>query len=148
MTDHFSLRRFEQAQEQGDTYERAVAELRAGRKASHWMWFIFPQASGLGRSSMSRTYAISSLAEARAYLQHPVLGPRLIEATRILTELTGESARDILGATDAMKLRSSMTLFAHAAPDNPLFRQVLAQYFGGVADAATEGWPAQGLRAP
>jgi uncharacterized protein (DUF1810 family) len=138
MTDPFSLSRFERAQDEGRTYERAVTELRAGRKASHWMWFIFPQVAGLGQSSMSRTYAISSLAEARAYLEHPVLGPRLIEATRILTERAGLSAEDILGATDAMKLRSSMTLFAHAAPEHPLFRQVLAHYFGGVADAATE----------
>jgi uncharacterized protein (DUF1810 family) len=149
MTDRFSLRRFEQAQDEGGTYERAVAELRAGRKASHWMWFIFPQVSGLGQSSMSRTYSISSLAEARAYLQHPVLGLRLIEATRILAELAGGSAQDILGATDAMKLRSSMTLFAHAAPEDPLFRQVLAQYFGGVADAATESrLDSRRLRAP
>jgi uncharacterized protein (DUF1810 family) len=149
MTDRFSLRRFEQAQDEGGAYERAVAELRAGRKASHWMWFIFPQVSGLGQSTMSRTYAISSLAEARAYLEHPVLAPRLIEATRILTERAGGSAQEILGATDAMKLRSSMTLFAHAAPDNPLFRQVLAQYFGGAADAATESrLEAQRLKAP
>lgn len=102
------------------------------------MWFVFPQVSGLGQSSMSRAYGISSLAEARAYLAHPVLGSRLIECTRILCELTGRTAQDIFGATDAMKLRSSMTLFARAAPQNALFRQVLDGYFGGVADEATD----------
>lgn len=113
MNDPYRLRRFENAQNQG-TYEAAVTELRAGRKASHWMWFIFPQIAGLGHSSMSRTYAISSLSEAEAYLTHPVLGPRLIECARILTGLTGRTAEEIFGATDAMKLRSSMTLFARA----------------------------------
>jgi uncharacterized protein (DUF1810 family) len=138
MSDPYRLRRFEIAQDDGRTYEAAVAELRVGRKAGHWMWFIFPQISGLGHSSMSRTYAISSLPEAQAYLAHRVLGPRLIECARILTELTGRSAQDIFGSTDAMKLRSSMTLFARAAPDNGLFGQVLNDYFGGVEDEATE----------
>jgi uncharacterized protein (DUF1810 family) len=119
-------------------YDRVLGELRAGRKASHWMWFVFPQVSGLGHSSMSRTYAISSLREAEAYVHHPVLGGRLLECTRILTELKGRTAAEIFGPTDAMKLRSSMTLFARAAPANALFRGVLAQYFDGVADAATE----------
>jgi uncharacterized protein (DUF1810 family) len=138
MNDPFRLRRFEIAQEEGRTYAAAVCELRAGRKMSHWMWFVFPQISGLGRSSMSRTYAITSLAEAEAYLQHPVLGSRLIECTRILTEVTGRTAENIFGATDAMKLRSSMTLFARVAPDNAVFQQVLNDYFDGVGDAATE----------
>jgi uncharacterized protein (DUF1810 family) len=138
VNDPFRLARFEIAQDDGGTYAAAVSELRAGRKVSHWMWFIFPQIFGLGQSSMSRTYAITSPAEAKAYLEHPVVGSRLIECTRILTELTGRSAQDILGATDAMKLRSSMTLFAHVASDTALFRQVLNEYFDGVADEETE----------
>jgi uncharacterized protein (DUF1810 family) len=138
MNDPHRLQRFVIAQDRGETYAAAVGELRAGRKTSHWMWFVFPQVAGLGQSSMSRTYAISSLAEAQAYLSDPVLGVRLTECCRILTQLTGRSADDIFGAIDAVKLRSSMTLFARAAPDNPLFAQVLDQYFGGVADEATE----------
>jgi uncharacterized protein (DUF1810 family) len=138
MNDPYRLRRFEIAQSEGGVYERTLTELRAGRKTSHWMWFVFPQISGLGQSSMSKTYAISSLAEAEAYLEDPVLGPRLIECTRTLTELSGVTAQEIFGATDAMKLRSSMTLFARADPTNPLFRRVLDDYFGGVADEATE----------
>jgi uncharacterized protein (DUF1810 family) len=138
MNDPFQLSRFEIAQAQSGTHERVLSELRAGRKASHWMWFVFPQIAGLGHSSMSRTYAISSLPEAEAYLRHPVLGSRLLECVRILTELRGRTAAEIFGATDAMKLRSSMTLFARAAPANALFAQVLAEYFDGVADAATE----------
>jgi len=138
VNDPFRLRRFEIAQDEGGTYAAAVSELRVGRKVSHWMWFVFPQISGLGQSSISTTYAITSLAEAEAYLQHHVLGPRLIECTRIFAEVTGRTAQDILGATDAMKLRSSMTLFAHAAPDPAPFQRVLNDYFGGVADASTE----------
>jgi uncharacterized protein (DUF1810 family) len=137
-SDRYGLRRFEDAQDEGDTYRTAVSELRAGRKASHWMWFVFPQIAGLGRSPTARRYAISSVDEAQAYLEHPVLGPRLREAARVLTELTGRTAEEIFGATDAMKLRSSMTLFARAAPEEPVFGQVLDQYFGGVADDATE----------
>ncbi len=136
--DPYLLRRFVIAQDAGTAYETAVSELRAGRKTSHWMWFVFPQISGLGRSSMSRSYGVASLAEARAYLAHPVLGPRLIECTRILAEVTGSTAQDVLGATDAMKLRSSMTLFARAAPENALFGRVLDEYFGGLADGATD----------
>ena len=101
-------------------------------KRNHWMWFVFPQIAGLGQSAMSRRYAISSLAEAQAYLAHAVLGPRLIECTRILSELHGPAAQDIFGGIDAVKLRSSMTLFAYADPDNPSFRRVLEGYFGGV----------------
>jgi uncharacterized protein (DUF1810 family) len=138
MSDRYRLQRFEIAQNEGKTYEAAVSELRAGRKASHWMWFIFPQMSGLGRRPMSQAYAISSLAEAKAYLDDPVLGPRLLQCTRILTDLNGRTAQQIFGATDTMKLRSSMTLFSRAAPDEPLFPQVLNDYFDGVTDEATE----------
>jgi uncharacterized protein (DUF1810 family) len=106
--------------------------------ASHWMWFVFPQIAGLGFSPTSRTYAITSLEEARAYLAHPVLGARLTECATILTGLTGCTAEQILGEVDALKLRSSITLFMHAAPREPVFRQVLDQYFGGEPDAATE----------
>lgn len=138
MSDPYRLQRFETAQNESKTYEAAVSELRAGRKVSHWMWFIFPQISVLGRSPMSQAYAISSLAEAKAYLADPVLGPRLIECTHVLTELEGRTAEQIFGSTDAMKLRSSMTLFARAASDNALFQRVLDDYFGGATDEATE----------
>jgi len=115
MNDPYRLNRFLIAQDRGDTYAAAVAELRAGRKVSHWMWFVFPQIAGLGRSPMAQEFAISSLAEARAYLAHPVLGARLVESARILRDLDGRSAQEILGGIDAMKLRSSMTLFARGA---------------------------------
>jgi uncharacterized protein (DUF1810 family) len=136
--DPYDLQRFVTAQDAGGTYQRAVAELRAGRKASHWMWFVFPQIAGLGYSPTARTYAITSLDEARAYLAHPVLGPRLAECAGILADLHGRTAEQIFGEIDAMKLGSSMTLFACAAPGEPVFRQVLDQYFGGVPDSATE----------
>jgi uncharacterized protein (DUF1810 family) len=138
VSDEFDLDRFVAAQEQGGTYEAAVAELRAGRKRSHWMWFVFPQISGLGQSPISRMYAISSLAEARAYLAHEVLGPRLVECARIVGALNAPSAEDIFGGIDAMKLRSSMTLFARADPTNPVFGEVLEAYFGGEPDGATD----------
>jgi uncharacterized protein (DUF1810 family) len=138
MNDEFELERFVSAQDRGGTYAAAVSELRAGRKTSHWMWFVFPQIGGLGQSAMARTYAISSLAEAREYLAHPVLGPRLVECCEILLSLGGRRAEDVFGSIDAMKLRSSMTLFARAAPDNPIFERVLAGYFDGVADDATD----------
>ena len=138
MEDSFGLRRFEIAQDHDGAYERAVAELRCGRKRSHWMWFVFPQLAGLGTSAMSRTYAISSLAEAEAYLRHLVLGPRLLECTRSLTELSGAGADEILGPIDALKLRSSMTLFVRATPETALFGQVLESYFDGVPDRATD----------
>ena len=131
------LERFVQAQDQGGTYDRALAELRAGRKTSHWMWFVFPQIAGLGRSAMAQRYAIESLDEARAYFEHPVLGPRLRESAAALTAHIGSSAEDILGAVDAMKLRSSMTLFSLAAPGEAVFDEVLKQYFGGEPDEAT-----------
>jgi len=136
--DPYDLQRFVAAQDAGGTYRRAAAELRNGRKDSHWMWFVFPQVAGLGYSQASRTYAISSLAEARAYLAHPVLGPRLIECAAILTGLPDRTAEQIFGEVDALKLRSSMTLFMRAAPGEPVFRQVLDRYFGGEPDSATE----------
>jgi uncharacterized protein (DUF1810 family) len=144
MADQYRLERFVAAQDAGGTYNRAVAELRAGAKVSHWMWFVFPQLAGLGMSAISRQYAISSIAEAHAYLAHPVLGPRLKECARIVAETEGRSAEQIFGSVDAMKLRSSMTLFAAAdsepadrEPGESVFRTVLAKYFGGVADEAT-----------
>ena len=136
--DPYDLQRFALAQNAGATYASAVAELRAGRKVGHWMWVVFPQVAGLGTSAMSRRYAISSLEEARRYLAHPILGERLEECARILVELDAGSAEDIFGPVDAMKLRSSMTLFARAAPERALFRDVLDRYFGGLADDATD----------
>jgi uncharacterized protein (DUF1810 family) len=138
VSDPFSLSRFEAAQDESGMYERAVLELRAGRKRSHWMWFVFPQLHGLGRSPMSQRYAISSLAEARAYLEHPVLGGRLIECTRILAESRQASAQDVLGVTDATKLRSSMTLFARICTEDSVFHVVLARYFDGQPDVNTQ----------
>lgn len=131
------LSRFQEAQDEHGTYERALAELRAGHKVSHWMWFVFPQISGLGQSAMSQRYAIASLAEAQSYLRDPILGPRLIECRSALLGLVGLSAEEILGVTDAAKLRSSITLFARADPGNALFAQVLERYFDGVLDPAT-----------
>jgi uncharacterized protein (DUF1810 family) len=136
------LQRFVAAQDHGGTYERALAELRAGRKESHWMWFVFPQRAGLGQSEMSRHYAIGSPAEARAYVEHPVLGPRLIECAEALLTHPDSSAREILGGIDAVKLRSSMTLFARAAPEQPVFRRVLERFYAGEVDSA--GWFADG----
>jgi uncharacterized protein (DUF1810 family) len=135
MNDEHDLRRFVTAQE--GVYESALSELRAGRKTSHWMWFVFPQIAGLGRSATAQRYAIASLEEAEAYLAHPVLGPRLLECARTLTQLSGLSAEQIFGSVDAQKLKSSMTLFARAAPDQPLFRDVLARYFDGAEDQET-----------
>jgi uncharacterized protein (DUF1810 family) len=137
MDDPYRLERFARAQDAGGTYQRAVAELRAGRKVSHWMWFVFPQVAGLGFSAMSQRYALSGLAEARAYLNHPVLGPRLTECARVVAGTEGRTTDDIFGPVDAMKLRSSMTLFAAAAPEEPVFGAVLAKHFGAVPDGAT-----------
>jgi uncharacterized protein (DUF1810 family) len=137
VTDTFALQRFVDAQDDGGTYSQALAELRAGRKVSHWMWFVFPQIAGLGRSATAQHFAVSGLDEARAYLDHPVLGPRLVESARALTGLDTDDAVAVFGGTDAQKLRSSMTLFAAAAPDEPVFGQVLDQYFGGAHDPAT-----------
>jgi len=134
--DRERLERFVEAQDAGGTYERALAELRAGRKTSHWMWFVFPQIAGLGQSEMSRRYAIGSLEEARAYLEHPVLGPRLVECARALLGHEGLSAEEIMGGIDAVKLRSSMTLFAQL-DDGEVFEQVLEHFFSDEPDAAT-----------
>jgi uncharacterized protein (DUF1810 family) len=130
------LQRFVGAQ--AGTYETALAELRAGGKRSHWMWFVFPQIAGLGRSPMAQRFAIASLEEARAYAAHPVLGPRLRECAAALTALPGGDPVAVMGGIDAIKLRSSMTLFLRAAPDEPLFRDVLDQYFGGEPDPETD----------
>ena len=138
MPDPYRLERFVDAQDDGGAYQAALRELRDGRKRSHWMWFVFPQIAGLGQSAASRRYAISSLDEARAYVEHPVLGPRLAECVRALIERSDASARDIFGGIDSMKLRSSMTLFHRADPDNPLFVAVLDRYFGGEPDVATD----------
>lgn len=133
--DPFNLRRFLAAQ-QGD-YRRALAELRAGQKQSHWMWYIFPQYRGLGRSSISHLYAIQSLEEARAYLAHPVLGARLQECASALLQVNGRSAFEIMGSPDDLKLRSSATLFAAVSPAGSVFEQLLDRFFGGERDDAT-----------
>jgi uncharacterized protein (DUF1810 family) len=138
MDDPYDLERFVAAQNEDGTYDRAVEELRRGYKTSHWMWFVFPQIAGLGHSQMSRTFAISSLEEAKAYLQHAVLGPRLIECAGAVSNTPGQTAEQILGDIDAEKLHSSMTLFLRAAPDEPRFGQVLDQYFDGQPDSATD----------
>ena len=124
--------------EQERVYDGVVDELRRGHKTGHWIWFIFPQIAGLGRSAMSQQFAISSLDEARAYLAQPVLGPRLRECAGLLLGLEGGTAEGIFGPIDAMKLRSSMTLFHRAAPDEPVFAQVLDRYFDGVPDGLTD----------
>jgi uncharacterized protein (DUF1810 family) len=132
----YDLDRFVVAQ--GGAYEGALSELRQGRKTGHWIWFVFPQIDGLGRSEISRYYAIASLDEARAYLAHPVLGARLRECAGIVLATEGRTAWDIFGSTDAMKVRSCMTLFHRAVPDEPVFAQVLDRYYDGVADEATD----------
>ena len=134
-TDPFDLQRFVDAQE--GVYAQALGEVRRGRKASHWMWFVFPQITGLGFSPMAQRYAITSSAEARAYLDHPVLGPRLRDCAAAVVALAGRSAREVFGSPDDMKLRSSLTLFEAAAPDEPLFGQALEALCGGVRDDAT-----------
>jgi uncharacterized protein (DUF1810 family) len=138
MDDPYGLQRFVAAQDADGTFDQAVAELRSGHKVSHWMWFVFPQIAGLGRSAMARQFAISSLDEAQAYLRHPVLGPRLTAAAQVLTAVAGRSAEQILGGLDAQKLRSSITLFHRADPAEPVFAQVLSQYFDGQPDPATD----------
>lgn len=130
-----SLERFLQAQE--PVIERVLAELRAGRKGSHWMWFVFPQIQGLGESPMAQRFAISSRAEAEEYLQHPVLGPRLRECTRLVNAIEGRGVEEIFGYPDWLKFHSSMTLFAHATADNRLFLDALRKYFGDEYDHLT-----------
>jgi uncharacterized protein (DUF1810 family) len=137
MNDEFDLQRFVDAQDAGGTYEAALRELRAGRKRGHWMWFVLPQVTGLGRSEVAQRYALPGLAAARAYLAHPLLGSRLRECARVLAELPETDPVAVLGPVDAVKLRSSMTLFARAAPDEPVFGKVLDRFFGGEADDAT-----------
>ena len=129
------LDRFLDAQ-RGD-YATALAEVRRGRKTSHWMWYIFPQIAGLGQSSTARYYSIRDLEEAREYYAHPVLGQRLREISGALLELRGSDPVAVFGGIDSMKLKSSMTLFAVAAPDDPLFQQVLDKYYGGEQDVLT-----------
>ena len=133
----YDLERFVTAQNSHQMYEHALAELRAGHKTSHWMWFVFPQIAGLGRSAMARTYAIANLAEAGAYLAHPVLGLRLVTAAESVLTHRNRTADQILGEVDALKLRSSMTLFAHADAGQTVFRSVLDAFFDGEEDPAT-----------
>ena len=133
--DPYRLSRFEAAQ--AHDYERALAEIRAGRKQTHWMWYVFPQFAGLGFSPTSQHYAITSLAEARAYLEHPILGPRLIESCEVLVAVEGRTAREILGTPDDMKLRSCATLFAQVAPPGSVFERILQAYFDSEADPRT-----------
>ncbi|GAA3207120.1 DUF1810 domain-containing protein [Dactylosporangium siamense] len=135
MDDPYDLARFVTAQE--DSYDDAIDELRRGRKRSHWMWFVFPQVAGLGSSYAAQRFAISSLDEARAYLQHPVLGPRLHECAEAMLANTEATAPQVLGDIDAMKLRSSMTLFQLAAPLESVFGRVIDRFFEGAPDAET-----------
>ncbi|KAA2214224.1 DUF1810 domain-containing protein [Teichococcus oryzae] len=135
MENRFDLGRFVQAQD--PVLPQVRRELAAGDKRSHWMWFVFPQIAGLGHSAMARRYAIASLAEARAYLEHPVLGPRLLECTELVNAVPGRTAHAIFGSPDDMKFHSSMTLFHRARPEEPAFAEALRRYFGGAEDAAT-----------
>lgn len=132
--DPYNLARFVEAQR--DSHELALAELREGRKRSHWMWYVFPQIAGLGDSAMSQLYAIQSMSEARAYLVHPVLGPRLIACTQAVNVVTGRTAHEIFGSPDDMKFQSCMTLFAAASPETPAFGEALNKYYGA-PDART-----------
>jgi len=132
----YDLDRFLVAQDH--VYNDVLDELRRGRKTSHWMWFVFPQVAGLGYSAMAQRFAITSLDEARVYLAHPVLGVRLRECAELVLATRGRTAEEIFGSTDALKLRSCMTLFHRAAPDEPVFARVLDRHYGGVADEATD----------
>lgn len=136
--DPYDLGRFLSAQDEGRTYELALEEIQHGQKMGHWMWFVFPQIAGLGSSATARYFAISSIEEARAYLGHVVLGPRLFECAASLLQVAGRSAAEIFGPVDSLKLRSSMTLFMRAAPGETVFAEVLARFFDGQADRATE----------
>jgi uncharacterized protein (DUF1810 family) len=135
MNDPYDLARFVTAQQGG--YDQALAELTAGHKRSHWMWFVFPQIAGLGLSAMAQRYAISSLNEAQAYLQHPVLGPRFLACTAAVNLVTDRTANQVFGSPDDVKFRSSMTLFGRASPAEPMFREALVRYFGGQEDPRT-----------
>jgi uncharacterized protein (DUF1810 family) len=138
MEDPYDLERFVATQNDFDMYDRALAELRRGQKTGHWMWYVFPQAAGLGMSAMSQRFGIASLDEARAYLRHDVLGPRLRECASVVASVRGRSAEQIYGAIDAVKLRSSMTLFLRADPEEVVFQRVLDEFFTGVPDPATD----------
>ena len=135
MNDPYHLQRFVDAQ--NPAYEHVRSELRQGEKRSHWMWCIFPQIAGLGHSAMARTFAISSLDEAKGYLQHTILGPRLTECTTLVTAVSGRTIEQIFGSPDDLKFRSSMTLFAHATSDNRAFHEALQKYFNGENDPMT-----------
>jgi len=135
MTHNLTFHRFLTAQV--PVYDEVLAELRAGRKSSHWIWFIFPQIAGLGRSSMAQQFAIASLDEAKAYLQHPVLGPRLKACTQLVLDVNGRSAEEIFGYPDHLKFRSCMTLFLTASTDNAIFKDALFKYFDGKPDQMT-----------
>lgn len=135
MDDPFDLQRFVDAQD--SVYYQVRAELEQGHKRSHWMWFVFPQIAGLGTSPMARRYALGSLAEAQAYLRHPILGPRLVECAALVQQVEGRTIHQIFGSPDDMKFRSSMTLFAQAAPDQPVFQAALEKYFAGQLDPLT-----------
>lgn len=135
MNDPYDLQRFIEAQD--PVYDEVCAELRNGRKESHWMWFIFPQLRGLGHSQTAVKFGIASREEAEAYLQHPILGPRLKECSRLVTLVEGRSINQILGSPDDLKFRSSMSLFASVTPDNHIFTTALQKYFGGALDRLT-----------
>ena len=133
--DPHDLKRFVEAQK--GSYDEALAELRAGRKQSHWMWYVFPQFAGLGQSSMSSRYSIKSADEARAYLDHRILGPRLLECAEAVLAIENKSASDIFGSPDDVKLRSSATLFAHVSPRGSVFERILEKYFNNTPDPRT-----------
>jgi uncharacterized protein (DUF1810 family) len=135
MSDPHNLQRFIDARERD--YQSVLAEIKAGQKRSHWMWYVFPQYDGLGFSPTSIHFSIKSLEEVRAYLDHPILGPRLRECVDAFLAITGRSAHEIFGAPDDLKLKSSMTLFAHISPEGSAFEQVLDRYFGGERDGKT-----------
>lgn len=133
--DPFDLSRFVQAQQQ--TYDQALSELQRGRKQSHWMWYVFPQLDGLGFSPITMRFSIKSEDEARAYLKHPTLGPRLLECAEAILSIEGKSAREILGSPDDLKLKSCATLFAHVSPPGSVFERILEKFYSGERDAAT-----------
>jgi uncharacterized protein (DUF1810 family) len=133
--DPYNLSRFVQAQE--PTYDQALSELNRGRKQSHWMWYVFPQLDGLGSSPITKLYSIKSEDEARAYLKHPTLGPRLLECAEAILSVDGKSAREILGSPDDLKLKSCATLFAHVSPPGSVFERILEKFYAGKRDAAT-----------